>query len=100
MINKKNKKFADSYVDSAIVQKEIIRRLIQRLSFINISPERILDIGSGIGLGTEKLFKHYSQSEYFMLDKSFQSLNSGYINNKNISMVSADFKNICLNVKS
>ena len=53
MINKKNKKFADNYVDSAVVQKEIIKRLIQRLSFINISPERILDIGSGIGLGTE-----------------------------------------------
>ena len=59
MINKKNKKFADNYVDSAVVQKEIIKRVIQRLSFINISPERILDIGSGIGLGTEKLFKHY-----------------------------------------
>ena len=95
MINKKNKKFADNYADSAVVQKEIIKRLIQRLSFINISPERILDIGSGIGLGTEKLFEHYSQSEYFMLDKSFQSLNSGYIENENISMVCADFKNIC-----
>ena len=30
MINKKNKKFADNYVDSAVVQKEIIKRLIQR----------------------------------------------------------------------
>ena len=26
MINKKNKKFADNYVDSAVVQKEIIKR--------------------------------------------------------------------------
>ena len=98
MINKKNKKFADNYVDSAVVQKEIIKRLIQRLSFINISPERILDIGSGIGLGTEKLFEHYSKSEYFMLDKSFQSKNSGYIANENISMVCADFKKYVLRI--
>ena len=30
-----------------------------------------------------------------MLDKSFQSLNSGYITNEKISMVCADFKKIC-----
>ena len=42
----------DSYIESAIVQKEIISRLIERTSLINFIPEQIIDIGAGIGLSS------------------------------------------------
>ena len=71
----KEKKFKSSkYINSAIVQKEIVSRLIERLSFINISPRKVLDVGSGVGLGTSNLIKLYSKTDLFMLDICSSSL--------------------------
>ena len=85
------KKFSESYLNSAIVQKEIVSRLMERLSLISISPEKIVDIGAGIGLGTKELKKLYLDAEFFMFDKSFKSLNLEYAGNKNTFLVCGDF---------
>ena len=94
MIKKNYKNFAKKYEESAVVQKEIIDRLIQRLSLINISPVKIIDIGSGIGLGTKNLIELYGNAELYMLDNSFESLNSRIIDKKNLYRICANFKNI------
>jgi len=94
MIKKTNNNFAKKYEESAVVQKEIINRLMQRLSIINISPENIIDIGSGIGLGAKNLIELYGNAELYMLDNSFESLNSRIIDKKNLHRICANFKNI------
>jgi len=85
------KRFFENYLESAIVQKEIVSRLMERLSLISISPEKIVDIGSGIGLGTKKLKELYLDAEFYMFDKSFQSLNLEYAGNKSTFLVCGDF---------
>ena len=55
MSKKLKKHVAEKYIESAIVQKEIINRLMERLSFINLSPRKVADLGSGVGLSTESL---------------------------------------------
>ena len=61
--NKKN--LCKKYIDSAVVQKEIIARLIDRLSLINISPKEIIDVGAGVGLGSKEINKNISRSKLF-----------------------------------
>ena len=89
-----SKFISKKYVDSAVVQKEIIKRLMDRLSFINFVPRKILDLGSGVGLRTESLMKIHSSAEFFMVDHSFDSLNFNILSDKNVTPVCANFKNI------
>ena len=89
-----NKKLSNMYIESAIVQKEIIYRLMQRLSLINISPQKIIDIGSGIGLGTEKIIQKYANSECYMLDNSLESLKENFVKSSTLKKVCANFKKI------
>jgi len=89
-----SKFISKKYVDSAVVQKEIIKRLMDRLSFINVVPRQILDLGSGVGLSTESLLKFYPSSDFFMVDHSFDSLKFNILGDKNATPVCANFKNI------
>lgn len=68
-------KAASSYDNFAIVQNEIARRLIERLSFLNISPKTILDLGSGTGYLSKELKKIYPESNITALDLSLNMLN-------------------------
>ena len=88
------KLFSEKYIDSAVVQKEIIDRLMERLSFINLSPRKVVDIGSGVGLSTKSLLEMHSNSEFYMIDHSHVSLSSNILKNKNVSPVCASFKDI------
>ena len=94
----KNEKkiISSNYLESAIVQKEIISRLIKRLSLINISPRKIIDLGAGIGLSTECLLNQYSKSEFYMLDNSLAALKNKIFNNENVFSICGDFKSIPL----
>jgi malonyl-CoA O-methyltransferase len=94
MSKKLKKHVSEKYIESAIVQKEIINRLMERLSFINLSPRKVADLGSGVGLSTESLLKLHPNSEFYMMDYSFKSLNSNILQNKSVNSVCADFKNI------
>lgn len=46
---------APSYDAAAIVQKEILARLLEKLETLAVKSNRVLDIGSGTGLVTDKL---------------------------------------------
>jgi len=90
--NKKN--LSKKYIDSAIVQKEIIARLMDRLSLINISPKEIIDVGAGVGLGSKEINKIYPEANCFMLDNSIESLNENILIEQNAYKVCANFKKI------
>ncbi len=61
---------AKSYDQAAIVQREIITRLIERLEYMLIKPATILDVGAGTGHGTRLLEQLYPSATVLSLDIS------------------------------
>ncbi len=59
---------ASTYEDVAIVQQAVLAEHLDRLSFSQIEPERILDLGSGTGTGTQQLSKKYKKSRVVAMD--------------------------------
>lgn len=59
---------AASYDEAAVLNKEVGVRLLERLDFIKLAPKRILDLGSGTGIFSQKLLQKYPESEVFSLD--------------------------------
>jgi malonyl-CoA O-methyltransferase len=62
-------KAATSYNDAAVVQKEILVRLLDKLKALQQDPvDILLDVGSGTGLASELLREHYGDNSYYAID--------------------------------
>ena len=59
---------ADRYDETAVLQHEIGRRMLERLDTMRTEPRRILDIGCGTGVGSEALLRRYPKAEVIALD--------------------------------
>ncbi len=59
---------AESYDGAAVLQREIAKRMGQRLDYIIQQPKRVLDVGCGTGYITEDLLKRYPKAEIVALD--------------------------------
>jgi len=59
---------ADHYDASAVLQREIATRLSERLDYIKINPQRVLDLGCGTGYLSQDLLKRYSKAPVIALD--------------------------------
>jgi malonyl-CoA O-methyltransferase len=59
---------APGYDASAVLQREVCARLLERLDYIKLQPERILDAGSGTGWGTRRLAQRYPAAQMIALD--------------------------------
>ena len=59
---------AASYEDHTPVARQSLEELIDHLSLIQIQPETILDIGSGTGLSSRAIQKHYSKAKVLEVD--------------------------------
>jgi malonyl-CoA O-methyltransferase len=59
---------AESYDQAAVLQKEVCKRLLEKLDAVRLSPEWILDAGSGTGEAVKTLQKKYKKSEIVLLD--------------------------------
>lgn len=84
MINNKNKlriqksfnRAAQDYMKYGIAQKEILSRLLDRLSTIKLQPKLILDAGSGLGSANNGLKNLYTQAKIVNLDLAHNMLKS------------------------
>ena len=65
---------ADGYDDAAVLQQEVCRRLLQRLDYIRLSPEWILDAGAGTGEAVKALMGKYRKAQLMVLDISERML--------------------------
>lgn len=65
---------ADSYDAAAVLQHEVGERMLERLDYVKLQPQRVLDIGCGTGLTTEKLLRRYPKAEVIALDFSLPML--------------------------
>jgi len=66
---------ARSYDEAAVLQHEIGQRMMDRLEFIKIEPEVIIDIGSGTGRLSSAVTERYPDSRVYSLDLAPEMLN-------------------------
>lgn len=59
---------AETYDAAAVLQHEIGRRMLERLDYVKLQPQRVLDIGCGTGVNTEALLRRYPRAEVIGLD--------------------------------
>jgi len=59
---------ATGYDASAVLQREVCTRMLERLEYIKLQPERMLDAGSGTGWGTRRLAQRYPDAQMIALD--------------------------------
>ena len=65
---------ADLYESSAVLQREVCERMLERLYLVKMQPQRIVDIGAGTGWGVQGLMKHYRSAQVIALDLSMAML--------------------------
>jgi malonyl-CoA O-methyltransferase len=65
---------AKSYDNAAILQEELLSRLLERLQYVRHQPETILDVGCGTGKGVRGLQKAYPQARVCGADIAYQML--------------------------
>ncbi|MDH5710451.1 MAG: malonyl-ACP O-methyltransferase BioC [Gammaproteobacteria bacterium] len=60
----------ESYDQAAVLQKEVCKRLLEKLDVVRLSPKWILDAGSGTGEAVKPLQKKYKKAELVLFDLS------------------------------
>lgn len=65
---------ADSYEENAVLQAEVGLRLRERLDGEEFAPERVLDVGSGPGMGSAALRERYPDAQVIALDLALPML--------------------------
>jgi malonyl-CoA O-methyltransferase len=65
---------AATYDGASVLQREVAKRLLDRLDLIKRQPTRILDAGSGTGLVTRALERRYPAAGILQLDQSLRML--------------------------
>lgn len=59
---------ATRYDASAVLQREVCVRLLEKLDYIRLQPSRVLDVGSGTGWGSRQLGQRYKDADIVALD--------------------------------
>ena len=54
--------------DAAVLQREVERRMFERLDYIRCRPHRVLDSGCGVGHGLKLLRRRYPEADLFGMD--------------------------------
>jgi malonyl-CoA O-methyltransferase len=65
---------AGGYDEAAVLQQEVCSRLLQRLDYIRLTPEWILDAGAGTGEAVKALMAKYRKAQLLVLDISERML--------------------------
>lgn len=62
------------YDAAAVMQREVCRRMLERLDYIKQKPATVLDVGSGTGWGTRQLVERYPAAQVVALDMAIGML--------------------------
>ena len=68
---------ADTYEAAAALQREVEQRLLERLDLMSLVPDRVLDLGCGLGRSTQALAGRYPAAEVIAVDLSLPMLRAG-----------------------
>jgi len=69
-------KAATQYDAAAVMQREVCKRMLERLDYIKQKPVTVLDVGSGTGWGTRQLGERYPSAQIAALDIAIGMLQS------------------------
>jgi len=69
---------AASYDTAAVLQREVCTRMLERLDYIKLQPQRILDAGSGTGWGTRQLAQRFPAAQMVALDIAIAMLQTAH----------------------
>ena len=69
---------AAGYDAVAILQREIASRMLERLDYVKIEPQRVLDLGCGTGAGLTALSERYPKAHVIGADFSEAMLRVGH----------------------
>ncbi|WP_157670584.1 malonyl-ACP O-methyltransferase BioC [Chitinibacter sp. GC72] len=67
-------KAAAHYDAAAVLQREIVDRMFERLELIRLTPQRVLDAGSGTGYAVPKLQQRFGAAQLIELDLAHSML--------------------------
>jgi malonyl-CoA O-methyltransferase len=75
---------ASVYESSAVLQREVGQNMLERLEYVTLKPNVVLDVGCGTGRGVQALMKRYRSAKVLALDVSTGMLqqtrkNSGWL---------------------
>ena len=73
-VRKSFNRSAARYDQSAVLQAEVLERLLERLDYIKLKPELIVDLGCGTGQAIKPLLKRYKKSSVLSLDMAERML--------------------------
>lgn len=59
---------AAHYDEAAVLQREVGRRLVERLDLVKLVPDTVLDVGCGTGAITAELLRRYRRARVYGLD--------------------------------
>ena len=59
---------ASSYDAAAVLQREVCGRMLERLDYVKLQPQRVLDGGSGTGWGGRQVGEHFASAEVVARD--------------------------------
>lgn len=65
---------ATHYDEAAVLQREVGRRLLERLDLVRLTPGLVLDVGAGTGRATAALARRYPDARVVALDISLGML--------------------------
>ncbi len=68
---------ATSYDEAAVLQREIGARMLERLDYVRLAPQRVLDLGCGTGGNLAALQERYPQAALIGADLSEPMLRAG-----------------------
>lgn len=68
---------ASSYAESAFLSREVDRRMLDRLDYVRIEPQRILDLGCGTGASLTALRERYRDASLLGTDFCLPMLQAG-----------------------
>ncbi len=91
LIAKSFNKIASHYDQLALLQNEIAHRLIERLEYIKLQPQIIIELGTATGYCSQLIQQKYPDAEIISLDLSIEMLRIARKKSlKQISLICAD----------
>ncbi|WP_301101044.1 malonyl-ACP O-methyltransferase BioC [Propionivibrio sp.] len=68
---------AAGYDEVAVLQREVASRMLERLDYVKIAPQRVLDLGCGTGASLTALSERYTGAQMLGADVSEAMLDAG-----------------------